>query len=107
MDWNRLEGDWKQLRGKAKEKWGKLTDDDLTAISGRPAQLEGKIQARYGYAKSQARKEIEDWYRSTESLLAERDRQDPNRDSKSGFKRRAHRQQANWPSASQGDRGCT
>ena len=35
MDWNRLEGDWKQLRGKAKEKWGKLTDDDLTAISGR------------------------------------------------------------------------
>jgi len=71
MDWNRLEGDWKQLRGKAKEKWGKLTDDDLTAISGRRAQLEGKIQERYGYAKSQARKEIEDWYRSTESHLAD------------------------------------
>src|SRR5262245_26306498 len=65
MDWDRLEGDWKQLRGKAKEKWGRLTDDDLTAISGRRAQLEGKIQERYGYAKSQARKEIEDWYRST------------------------------------------
>src|SRR5262249_17268678 len=70
MDWDRLEGDWKQLRGKAKEKWGKLTDDDLTAISGRRAQLEGKIQERYGYAKTQARKEIEDWYRSTESHLA-------------------------------------
>jgi len=71
MDWDRLEGDWKQLRGKAKERWGKLTDDDLTAISGRRAQLEGKIQERYGYAKSQARREIEDWYRSTESHLAD------------------------------------
>ncbi len=71
MNWDRLEGDWKQLRGKAKEKWGRLTDDDLTAISGRRAQLEGKIQERYGYAKSQARKEIEDWYRSTESHLAD------------------------------------
>ena len=64
MDWDRLEGDWKQLRGKAKERWGKLTDDDLTTISGRRAQLEGKIQERYGYAKGQARKEIEDWYLS-------------------------------------------
>jgi uncharacterized protein YjbJ (UPF0337 family) len=71
MDWNRLEGNWKQLRGKAKERWGKLTDDDLTAISGRRDQLEGKIQERYGYAKSQARREIEDWYRSTESHLVD------------------------------------
>jgi len=71
MDWNRLEGDWKQLRGKAKVRWGKLTDDDLTAISGRRDQLEGKIQERYGYAKNQARKEIEDWYRSTESHLVD------------------------------------
>ena len=71
MDWNRLEGDWKQLKGKVKERWGKLTDDDLTTISGRRAQLEGKIQERYGYAKGQARKEIEDWYRSTDSHLAD------------------------------------
>jgi uncharacterized protein YjbJ (UPF0337 family) len=71
MDWDRLEGDWKQLRGKVRERWGKLTDDDLTAISGRRDQLEGKIQERYGYAKSQARREIEDWYRSTESHLAD------------------------------------
>jgi uncharacterized protein YjbJ (UPF0337 family) len=71
MDWNRLEGDWKQLRGKVKQRWGKLTDDDLTVISGRRDQLEGKIQERYGYAKSQARKEIEDWYRSTESYLTD------------------------------------
>ena len=61
MDWDRVEGDWKQMKGKVKERWGKLTDDDLTAISGRRDQLEGKIQERYGYAKSQARREIEDW----------------------------------------------
>jgi uncharacterized protein YjbJ (UPF0337 family) len=71
MDWDRVEGDWKQMKGKVKERWGKLTDDDLTAISGRRDQLEGKIQERYGYAKSQARREIEDWYRSTESHLAD------------------------------------
>ena len=71
IDWDRLEGDWKQLKGRAKERWGKLTDDDLTVISERRAQLEGKIQERYGYAKSQARKEIEDWYRSTDSHLAD------------------------------------
>jgi uncharacterized protein YjbJ (UPF0337 family) len=71
MDWDRLEGDWKQLRGKVKQRWGKLTDDDLTVISGRRDQLEGKIQERYGYAKSQARKEIDDWYRSTESYLTD------------------------------------
>jgi uncharacterized protein YjbJ (UPF0337 family) len=71
MDWNRVEGDWKQMKGSVKERWGKLTDDDLTVIRGRRDQLEGKLQERYGYAKSQARKEIEDWYRSTEHHLAD------------------------------------
>jgi hypothetical protein len=42
MDWNRVEGNWKQLKGAAKEKWGKLTDDDLNIIEGRREQLEGK-----------------------------------------------------------------
>jgi uncharacterized protein YjbJ (UPF0337 family) len=65
MDWNRVEGDWKRMKGKVKEQWGRLTDDDITAIGGRRDQLEGKIQERYGYAKDQVRKEIEDWYRST------------------------------------------
>jgi uncharacterized protein YjbJ (UPF0337 family) len=55
-------GNWKQVKGKVKEKWSKLTDDDLTAINGRRDQLEGKIQERYGYAKDQARKEVDDWY---------------------------------------------
>ena len=71
MDRDRLEGNWKQMRGKVKERWGELTDDDLTAINGRRDQLEGKIQERYGYAKNKAQREIEDWYRSTEPHLAD------------------------------------
>jgi len=71
MDWTRLEGNWKQTKGRVKERWGKLTDDDLTAIAGRRDQLEGMIQERYGYAKERARKEIDDWYRSMESNLVE------------------------------------
>ena len=51
MDWNRVEGNWKQFKGAAKEKWGKLTDDDLNVIEGRREQLEGKLQQRYGFAK--------------------------------------------------------
>ena len=54
MDWNRVQGSWKQLEGKVKAKWGKLTADDLTAINGRREELEGKIQQRYGIAKDQA-----------------------------------------------------
>jgi uncharacterized protein YjbJ (UPF0337 family) len=71
MDWARVEGNWKQMKGRVKERWGKLTDDDLTTIAGRRDQLEGLIQERYGYAKERARNEIEDWYRSMESNLAE------------------------------------
>lgn len=56
--WDRIEGSWKQFTGKAKEQWGKLTDDDLTEIAGKRDQLAGKIQERYGYAKDKAEKEI-------------------------------------------------
>ena len=62
MDWNRVEGYWKQFKGNVKEKWGKLTDDDLNVIEGKREQLEGKIQQRYGYAKDQARKEVDTWF---------------------------------------------
>jgi len=62
MDWNRVEGNWKQVKGKVKEKWGKLTDDDLDVVAGNRDQLEGKIQERYGIAKDQVRKDIDDWY---------------------------------------------
>ena len=64
MDWNRIEGNWKQFKGQAKEKWGRLTDDDLDVINGRQEQLEGKIQERYGLAKHDAKREVETWYNS-------------------------------------------
>jgi uncharacterized protein YjbJ (UPF0337 family) len=63
MDWDRVQGSWKQFTGRVKEKWGKLTDDDLTAINGRREQLEGKIQERYGIAKDQVRRDVDDWLR--------------------------------------------
>ena len=62
MNWDRVSGNWKQFKGKVKEQWGKLTDDDLTASNGRRAQLEGNIQERYGLAKDQVKKDVDDWY---------------------------------------------
>jgi uncharacterized protein YjbJ (UPF0337 family) len=64
MHWDRVEGNWKQIKGRVKTKWGKLTDDDLTAINGKREQLEGKLQERYGIAKDQARKEVDDRFRA-------------------------------------------
>ena len=64
MDWNCIEGNWKQAAGKIKEKWGKLTDDDLTQISGKREQFEGKIQERYGLAKDKVRSHVDTWLNS-------------------------------------------
>ncbi|CAN5290331.1 CsbD family protein [soil metagenome] len=61
MNWDSMKGQWKQLQGKVKEKWGKLTDDDLTTINGQKDQFVGKIQERYGYAKEQAVKEVDEF----------------------------------------------
>ncbi|MFO1013619.1 MAG: CsbD family protein [Caulobacteraceae bacterium] len=63
MAWDQIEGSWKQFTGKVKEQWGKLTDDDLTAIAGKRDQLAGKIQERYGVAKDRAESEINDFER--------------------------------------------
>src|SRR5262245_33276625 len=64
MDWNRVEGNWKQFKGQIKEKWGNLTDDDLDKIEGHREQLEGIIQERYGIAKDQVRKDVDRWLES-------------------------------------------
>jgi uncharacterized protein YjbJ (UPF0337 family) len=61
MDWNRVEGNWKQFKGRVKEKWGDLTDDDLDQVNGQRDQLEGLIQERYGIAKDQVRKDVDAW----------------------------------------------
>jgi uncharacterized protein YjbJ (UPF0337 family) len=62
MNWDRVEGNWKEFKGKVKEKWGQLTDDDINVINGRHDQLVGKIQQRYGLAKDEAKKQVDDWF---------------------------------------------
>jgi len=61
MNWDQVKGNWKQMTGKVKAKWGKLTDDDLTVIAGKRDELAGKIQERYGYEKDKAEKELDDF----------------------------------------------
>jgi uncharacterized protein YjbJ (UPF0337 family) len=59
MNWDRIQGNWKQLTGKVKEQWGKLTDDDLDRIAGKRDQLAGKLQESYGITKDEAERQIE------------------------------------------------
>lgn len=59
--WDRVAGNWKQFRGKARERWGELTDDDMDVIGGRREQLVGKIQERYGIITDQAERQVADW----------------------------------------------
>ncbi len=66
MNWDRVEGNWKQMAGKAREKWGKLTDSDWQVIGGKKDQLVGHIQERYGIAKDEASREADDWAKSME-----------------------------------------
>lgn len=61
MNEDRMGGNWKQFKGKVKEKWGDLTDDDMTVVEGKRDQLVGKIQERYGYEKDRAEKEVKEW----------------------------------------------
>lgn len=56
-----FEGQWKNIKGQVKEKWGKLTDDDLTSIEGKRDQLLGCIQKRYGYTQERAEEELKSW----------------------------------------------
>lgn len=63
MNWDRIEGNWKQVMGKAQEQWGKLTKDDLEVVAGRRDQLTGKIQERYGVAKEEAEMQLANWER--------------------------------------------
>lgn len=64
MNWDQIVGNWKQAEGKAKEKWGKLTDNDWTVVKGKREQLLGKVQERYGIAKEEAEKQIAEFERT-------------------------------------------
>lgn len=61
MNWDQIAGKWKQAKGQVQEKWGKLTDDDLDVIDGRQEVLAGKIQEKYGVAKEEAEKQVEEF----------------------------------------------
>lgn len=61
MNKDTFQGNWNELKGKIKEKWGKLTDDDMTQIKGKRDQLLGKLQQRYGFAKEKAEEELVQW----------------------------------------------
>jgi uncharacterized protein YjbJ (UPF0337 family) len=69
MNSDQLEGKWKQLKGSAKQQWGKLTDDDLTSINGKKDVLIGKLQERYGYAKEDAQARYDQWLKSQNAEL--------------------------------------
>lgn len=64
MDWDRIEGNWKSFMGRAKQQWGRLTDDDISMVEGRREELEGRLQQHYGYAKDRARSEVDSWLSS-------------------------------------------
>jgi uncharacterized protein YjbJ (UPF0337 family) len=66
MNWDQIEGKWKQFTGSARERWGKLTDNDWETIAGKKDQLVGRIQERYGIAKEEAEKQADEWSRALE-----------------------------------------
>lgn len=59
MNWDRIEGNWRQFKGRVKAQWGKLTDDDIDIIEGKRDQLVGKIQEQYGITKDEAEKQVD------------------------------------------------
>jgi uncharacterized protein YjbJ (UPF0337 family) len=68
MNWDRIEGNWKQFKGKAKEQWGKLTDNQLEVIAGKRDSLVGSIQVAYGITKDQSEKQLAEWQERMKSI---------------------------------------
>ena len=69
MNWDRVEGNWTEFRGKVRERWGKLTDDDLDVIAGKREQLLGTIQQRYGAAKDDLEREVKEFERDLDAVV--------------------------------------
>ena len=67
-----LEGKWAQIKGKAREQWGKLTDDDLDRVQGKAEHLAGRIQERYGVAKDEAGRQVDSWLRDLDQPVVEK-----------------------------------
>jgi uncharacterized protein YjbJ (UPF0337 family) len=61
MNWDQVEGNWKQFKGKVQHSWGRLTNDDVDLIEGKQQELVGRIQERYGIAREEAERQVDDW----------------------------------------------
>jgi uncharacterized protein YjbJ (UPF0337 family) len=61
MNWDRVEGNWRQLKGKVKEQWGKLTDDQIDQVAGKRDQLVGLVQEKYGIERDKAERDVDSW----------------------------------------------
>lgn len=61
MNWDVIQGNWKQWKGKAQQQWGELTDDELSKADGNRKELEGIIQEKYGVAKDEAERQVDEW----------------------------------------------
>lgn len=61
MKWDSIKADWKDLKGRARVQWGKLTDDEVAQIQGNREQLEAAIQKRYAVTKAEAARQVEEW----------------------------------------------
>jgi uncharacterized protein YjbJ (UPF0337 family) len=72
MNRDRIDGNWKQMKGKVKEHWGKLTDDDLDVIAGKRDQLLGRIQERHGIARDEAEREVQNFERRNPDFFFEK-----------------------------------
>lgn len=64
MNWDTIKGDWKNFKGKIREKWGQFTDDELDQVQGRREQFEGLLQKKYGVAKDEAQRQIDEFEKS-------------------------------------------
>ena len=64
MNWDMIEGNWKQVQGGLKERWGRLTNDELDEIAGNRDRLVGKLQGKYGIARDEVEKQVDDWAKS-------------------------------------------
>ena len=64
MNWDEITGKWMQLKGSVKQRWGKLTDDDLDYVNGTRDRLIGRLQEKYGIMKDEAERQVDDWYKT-------------------------------------------
>jgi uncharacterized protein YjbJ (UPF0337 family) len=68
MNWDRIEGNWKQFKGQVKEQWGRFTDDELDVVAGKRDQFLGKLQEKYGITKDEAQRQLLEFERNCKDV---------------------------------------